>query len=568
MAAVEINGVADDLLPPRKKPKVSELPLSSAKRSSIDSLLHTFKKKGEFDALRKKTYAQFEQGASKSTLIESLRAFTDAEIERDPAKYLVKDRRLAAPLLEGAAARADIYPTTEADINRYISDYLQQAEQALRGIRRKEIGQDAALEEEAKGAKSDDAYAADAEVRRQERAKRYIEHMKVQKKKEREERRKAELDALKAREQELKIEKERLEREQKRRAERERVRKIEEEKKRERLKAFEEERERMKKLKEEEKRRQEEELAARKKKEEEEEAKRLKEEAMRLLLREGEALAEKTSRRHDRDRSESIDRSTRRRSSMRGSDSYRRRSPTPDRHYRRETREERVARQERTRESTLREISAEREAWKAKMKREKEREQESKTRDTAAAAAASSVRARSKASVDSRSKRHERSRSPLPSRAGDRYRGGDRRSRSRSPPRRSYRERDYSPPRRRRSRTRSPPDIDRYVPGQSSRRRDDYRERDRDRDRERDRECDRGDRERDRGDRDRDRGDRDRDRGDRERDRRRTRDHDEGRAKPGSEIDRYIPSGSRLDKVDRPSRRDRSRSRSREAKRA
>lgn len=65
MAAVDIamDGM-DDLGHVRKKPKVSELPLSSAKRASIDGLLHTFKKKGEFDALRKKTYAQFEQGVS------------------------------------------------------------------------------------------------------------------------------------------------------------------------------------------------------------------------------------------------------------------------------------------------------------------------------------------------------------------------------------------------------------------------------------------------------------------------------------------------------------------------
>ena len=62
MAAVDtiMSGMEDG--PVRKKPKISDLPLSSAKRASIDGLLHVFKKKGEFDALRKKTYAQFEQG--------------------------------------------------------------------------------------------------------------------------------------------------------------------------------------------------------------------------------------------------------------------------------------------------------------------------------------------------------------------------------------------------------------------------------------------------------------------------------------------------------------------------
>ena len=46
-------------LPPRKKPKISDLPLSSTHRASIDGMLHTFKKKGEFDALRKKAFQQY-----------------------------------------------------------------------------------------------------------------------------------------------------------------------------------------------------------------------------------------------------------------------------------------------------------------------------------------------------------------------------------------------------------------------------------------------------------------------------------------------------------------------------
>ena len=51
MAAGQVAAMAEDFdpeLPPRKKPKISELPLSSAQRSSIDGMLHTFKKKGEF----------------------------------------------------------------------------------------------------------------------------------------------------------------------------------------------------------------------------------------------------------------------------------------------------------------------------------------------------------------------------------------------------------------------------------------------------------------------------------------------------------------------------------------
>jgi len=43
----------------RKRFKTSELPLTSGQRSSIDALLHTFKKKGEFDVLRKKVWSGF-----------------------------------------------------------------------------------------------------------------------------------------------------------------------------------------------------------------------------------------------------------------------------------------------------------------------------------------------------------------------------------------------------------------------------------------------------------------------------------------------------------------------------
>lgn len=44
-----------------KRLKTSDLPLSQAKRSAIDGLVHQFKKKGDFDNLRKKAYAQFNQ---------------------------------------------------------------------------------------------------------------------------------------------------------------------------------------------------------------------------------------------------------------------------------------------------------------------------------------------------------------------------------------------------------------------------------------------------------------------------------------------------------------------------
>ena len=50
----------DDAEFKRKKLKLSDLPISGAQRATIDGLLLTFKKSGEFDKLRKSIFAQFE----------------------------------------------------------------------------------------------------------------------------------------------------------------------------------------------------------------------------------------------------------------------------------------------------------------------------------------------------------------------------------------------------------------------------------------------------------------------------------------------------------------------------
>ena len=192
-----MDDVSDFQLPPRKKPKTSDLPLSSAQRASIEGMLHTFKKKGDFDSLRKKAFQQYNESAQRGMFEASLRKFTSDEIDREPVKYLRPDRRLAAPLLEGSAARAEVYEKSQADVEAYIEQYLAKAEQTLREIRRKEIGESAAAEEQARGNKSEEAYAAEVEVRRQERAKKHEEAEKVRLKKEASERKKKELEALK-----------------------------------------------------------------------------------------------------------------------------------------------------------------------------------------------------------------------------------------------------------------------------------------------------------------------------------------------------------------------------------
>jgi hypothetical protein len=55
---------ADDAEFTRKKLKVSDLHITGDQRQSIDALLLTFRKSGEFDKLRKAIFAQFEASVS------------------------------------------------------------------------------------------------------------------------------------------------------------------------------------------------------------------------------------------------------------------------------------------------------------------------------------------------------------------------------------------------------------------------------------------------------------------------------------------------------------------------
>ncbi|TKA36900.1 hypothetical protein B0A54_12742 [Friedmanniomyces endolithicus] len=516
-------------LPPRKKPKVSDLPLSSAQRDSIDGMLHTFKRKGEFDALRKKAFQQYNESAQRGMFEASLRAFTTTEIDRDPVKYLKPDRRMGAPLLEGAAARGDVYKKTETDIDAYIDQYLASAERALRDIRRREIGEEAAEKEFELGNKSDEAYAAEAEERRKDRAKKHVEQERLRKKQEASERKKKELEALKKKQIELTQETERLQREQKRRAEREAWKAAEKQKERERIQKYNEDREAAKKEQEDRERVAREEKERKQKEKAEREQKRLEQEALDLLLREGKEMAEK-GKRPELERSESMEppsrllkytapRNSLSRDEMRAQglmptsmtlrkgdkpvsvpsgprgdastatrdDDHRRRgshlrSPSRSSYARRREHspfddDRRSTRRNDTgkRETLYRDISAERAAWKARQRpRERDREtsrggggggEEGEVVEASAAATRRSARSRSRESnFNSYRPARRESRSPPPRR-------NRRDSRSRSPPRfrdrdRGERRREDSLPRRR-ERSRSPPGIDRYVPGGS-----------------------------------------------------------------------------------------------------
>jgi hypothetical protein len=63
-------------VPLRRQFKPSELPLNSAQRSSIDSLLTTIKKKGEFDAIRKNVWNQW-HGSVSGYLFAAGELYTD-----------------------------------------------------------------------------------------------------------------------------------------------------------------------------------------------------------------------------------------------------------------------------------------------------------------------------------------------------------------------------------------------------------------------------------------------------------------------------------------------------------
>ena len=519
--------VADFQLPPRKKPKTSDLPLSSAQRSSIEGMLHTFKKKGDFDSLRKKAFQQYNESAQRGMFEAALRTFTRAEIEREPFKYLRPDRRLAAPLLEGAAARAEVYEKSQADVDSYIEQYLANAEATLRDIRRKEIGDAAAAEEQARGVKGEEAYAAEADARRKERAKKFEEEEKLRKKKEASERKKKELEALKKKQEELIKETTRLQLEQKRREEREAWKKAEKEREKERIAKFNEEREKAKKEAEEREKaaaaEREKRLRAERELMRERDKERLEQEALELLLREGRAMTDR-ARRPELERSESMEppprlrhmaphtnvskEEMRSRGLMPTSLTLRKGDtsasiPTGPRGDRDRTVDERSRAADdddiRRRNSRLRspspsrrssaahpsdhrrrEDSRDRDYYRESTRRDRDRERDrDRDRD-------SYYRSSDRAKADSRPAKLE---SPAPrireeegevverdvrpsASARPRSRSRESHRRRESPPRRSYRERTRSPRRTtyrdgptRRDRSRSPAGIDRYVPG-------------------------------------------------------------------------------------------------------
>ncbi|KAL8951432.1 MAG: hypothetical protein Q9222_002593 [Ikaeria aurantiellina] len=166
-AEVALEGLLGDeeAFRPRKRFKTSELPLNATQRSTIDGLLHTIKKKGEYDTLRKKVWSEFADSEAKKSFNEHLNELADAEIDRDPS-LLSRDRGKAATLLQGAVDRSDIYKSVEISLDRLLSDHLNYILAAGREIRKADIGEEAAAEEQRRGTITDEEYAKEAAAKR------------------------------------------------------------------------------------------------------------------------------------------------------------------------------------------------------------------------------------------------------------------------------------------------------------------------------------------------------------------------------------------------------------------
>ncbi|GAD95078.1 hypothetical protein PVAR5_3716 [Paecilomyces variotii No. 5] len=229
-----------------KKFKTEELPISAAQRAAIDNLLFSFKKKGGFDNIRKTIWAEFNDGEAKKNFTDSLIELAESEIEREPA-LLSRERGKAATLIEGAVDRSDIYKNVESAIYALTQNHLDSILSSIREIRRQEVGEEIATQEERSGNKTDEDFARLVKEKRDERERIRQEELRKQKEleeekakiKAEEQRRQREIQRRKEEEEAAKEK----EREEQRRAERERLReerrRLDEEREKEREERYE-----------------------------------------------------------------------------------------------------------------------------------------------------------------------------------------------------------------------------------------------------------------------------------------------------------------------------------------
>ncbi|KAG7105828.1 hypothetical protein HYQ44_014528 [Verticillium longisporum] len=222
--------------------KAADLPLPSATRAAIESLAHSFKKKGGYDAMRKEIWEKFEASDYQAQVTKDILRVAELEVERNPGQLLTLDRGKAAALIDGALERSGVYHKAEAVIARLIDK--DAIEDRIRQLRRADIGDDEAAAEQARGARTDDEYHQDTLDRRaareQERenlrkleaaieeGKRKIareERKKIEREREKEEaKRKEERDARRAAREKAEAEREKERDERRRKRDEERAR--------------------------------------------------------------------------------------------------------------------------------------------------------------------------------------------------------------------------------------------------------------------------------------------------------------------------------------------------------
>ncbi|RMZ89259.1 hypothetical protein DV736_g3509, partial [Chaetothyriales sp. CBS 134916] len=154
----------------RPRFKLSELPLVKEQRVAVDSLLLKFKKQGGYDALRKDVWKSFITSDAKTALTDQIHGVAEAEIDKNPS-LLSRERGKAATLIQGALDRSGVYQDVESMIDTEISKHLDNVLDAVRDIRKADVGKARAMEEEQRGSKTDDQYRAETEARAEERSK-------------------------------------------------------------------------------------------------------------------------------------------------------------------------------------------------------------------------------------------------------------------------------------------------------------------------------------------------------------------------------------------------------------
>ncbi len=97
-------------------------------------------------------------------------------------------------MLQGAVDRSDVYESVERSLQAFIAQNTSQMELAAREIRRAEVGETVAVEEEKQGRKPDEEYAEEAAQRQEERARLKKQEEAQRRRKEEKERTKLEME--------------------------------------------------------------------------------------------------------------------------------------------------------------------------------------------------------------------------------------------------------------------------------------------------------------------------------------------------------------------------------------